>query len=128
MKIIYRDLTKYKYQLMADYHITVDAYPDELINTPFISLTIAGDLHIKKGYCWDGCSGPTIDDPTNMRAGLIHDCLYQCMRTGLLDQDYRKYADGLFREICLIDGMPKYRAWYYYHAVRKFAGSCARPK
>ncbi len=124
----YRKLIRYKYQLMEDYHITVEAFPDEMISTPFMSLSPSGDLHIKKGYCWDGCSGPTIDDPTNMRAGLVHDCLYQCMRTGQLDQAFRNYADRFFQEICLEDGMPRYRAWMYYYAVHKFAAGCAKPK
>ena len=66
----------YKYQLTETYKIKVDIKPLEHILTHFIDLTPEGILIIRKGYAWDGCSGPTWDDETNMRAGLIHDSLY----------------------------------------------------
>ena len=125
--IKYRSLHKHKYQLMADYSIEVRLCPAEAIDTLFIDLSEEGILTIYTGYAWDGCSGPTIDDPTNMRAGLVHDALYQLLREGHISPGCRLYADTLFRDICIEDGMPKWRAKYYYKAVRWFAGSCAKP-
>ncbi|MEE8308040.1 MAG: hypothetical protein V3R81_12295, partial [Gammaproteobacteria bacterium] len=76
----YQKIPSWKYRLFRDYDIQIRVYPIEGINTQYIKLTVHGWLTIKKGYCWDGCSGPTYDDSTNQRAGLVHDALYQLMR------------------------------------------------
>ena len=73
------------------------------------------------GYRWDGCSGPTVDTPTNMRAGLVHDSLYQLMRLGVLPQSARVIADREFLLIMREDGMNWFRRTYYYWVVRLFA-------
>jgi len=117
----------YKYQLAETYHIKIEIKPLEHILTHFIDLTTDGTLIIRKGYAWDGCSGPTWDDKTNMRGGLIHDSLYQLLRQGYLDQSYRAVADKSLRDICLKDGMWKARVWYYYNAVKKLAKFAADP-
>ena len=78
-------------------------------------------LKINCGYRWDGCSGPTFDTPTNMRAGLVHDALYQLMRLGVLPQAARAQADREFLHIMKEDGMGWLRRTYYYWAVRLFA-------
>lgn len=114
----YRKLNGYKYDTQADEHLDIDIY--ENAHNDYISLD-HGHLIIKKGYAWDGASGPAIDDKTNMMASLVHDALYQLMREGLIERTHRKYIDKLFREICLKNGMSKFRAWYYYQAVRIFS-------
>jgi hypothetical protein len=65
-----------------------------------------------------------------MRAGLFHDALYQLMRENKLKrcETNRKRADKLFHEILLTDGMVRFRAWYYYQAVRQFAGKYIYPQ
>ena len=113
----YRRLKGYKYDLREDERVDVEIY--EQARNDFLSLD-HGQLIIKKGYAWDGASGPTIDDKTNMTASLVHDALYQLMREGLIERSRRKYVDKLFRDICLKNGMSKFRAWYYYRAVRMF--------
>jgi hypothetical protein len=60
---------------------------------------------ISKGYAWDGPSGPTIDTGNFMRGSLIHDALYQLMRTGNLPTSFRERADLLLRKTCIDDGM-----------------------
>jgi hypothetical protein len=107
---------------MEDYSIEIDIKPKTIIETPFILLMHSGILRIKKGYCWDGPSGPTIDTESFMRGSLVHDVLYQLMRDGHLIKEYREYADRFLRIICLEDGMARWRAWYVYYAVRWFAG------
>ena len=92
------------------------------IDTEYIKLEGTGKLTIAERYAYDGASGPTWHDKTNMKSSLIHDALYGLMREGHLDKSYRKYADELFRQMCLEDGMGKFRAWYYYNAVRIFGG------
>ena len=124
--IKYRSLEKYKYQLMADYSIEVKLFPAVAIDTLFIDLSEEGILTIRCGYAWDGCSGPTIDDPTNMRAGLVHDALFQLLREKhIKGQDCFRYANDLFRAICIEDGMGMARAWYYHKAVSSWFGKKA---
>jgi len=126
--IVYKRLPlfgKYKYILTEDYDIKVEL--NHAINHPFIILE-GGRLTIKKGYAWDGASGITIDTDSSMRGALIHDALYQLMREGLLDICNRDYADKLLRDICIEDGMYKWRAKYWYWCVSKFAEKYARPE
>ena len=114
----YRKLKDYDYDLAEDEHIDIEIY--EKARNDYIWLK-DGHLVIMKHYAWDGASGPAIDDKTNMTASLVHDALYQLMREGLIARTHRKYADRLFRDICLKNGMNKFRAWYYYRAVRMFS-------
>jgi hypothetical protein len=127
-RIGYRKLTSYNYQLMEEYSDTIPVTPRADIDTPFVKLTVAGDLTLAKYYAWDGPSGPTIDTPTFMRGSLVHDALYQLMRLGMLEQDCRKAADDLLRDICVKDGMCRFRAWYVYWAVRFCGGKAAAPR
>jgi len=121
----------YKYQLDEDYSKTnggclqVGIYGYD-IQTRFITLTRDGFLDIKNYYAWDGCSGPTIDDETNMRGGLIHDALYQLMREGFLPIECKEIADCLLHDICLEDGMAGFRADYYYEGVKLFGYASAK--
>jgi hypothetical protein len=132
MQACYRELHRYKYQLMKDYTIQTDLKPEKKIRaklTGFLSISPDGRLFIGKYYAWDGPSGPTIDTRDFMRGSLVHDALYQLMREGVLDHKrHRKRADEILREICREDGMCAVRARYVYHALRIFAGSCARPR
>ena len=120
--------TGYKYQLDKDYLIETKIRPDELIVTPFITVCFNGLLCIKKGYAWDGASGPTIDTKNTFRASLVHDVLYQLMRQDRIPRDYRKYADELLRDILIEDGMWKIRAKLWYIAVRYFGKYTSRKK
>lgn len=121
--IKYRD--GYKYQLANGYAVQTAVFPPRHIATDFIILATNGMLIINQGYAWDGCSGPTWDDKTNMRAGLVHDALFQLMRNKLLDVGWRHTADDELRRICKEDGMSAWRAWYYWKAVRMFGESSA---
>lgn len=121
----YRKLHGYKYELMKFVRIRGVSLPDA--GNRYIIIW-QGTLRILKHYAWDGASGPTWDDKTNMRASLVHDALYQLMRENLLDRKFRKYADQLFRDMCIQDGMGKFRAWYYYQAVRIFGAKTCLPE
>ena len=48
----------YKYQLASDYKISISIKPKSDIKTEFINLDTNGSLFVKKGYAWDGPSGP----------------------------------------------------------------------
>ena len=116
---------KYKYQLTGDACCLVKI--GKQLDTPFIRIK-SGVLLVKELYAWDGPSGPTIGTPSFMRGSLFHDALYQLIREGHLASSWRKYADQLLREICLEDGMNRFRAWYVYRSVRMFGWLCVRRK
>lgn len=117
----------YKYRLYEQRIIKVAIQPENAIVTNYITLSQTGILVIKPGYAWDGCSGPTWDDKTNMRAGLIHDALCQLMRLELIPQSFRNDVDNELRKAMIEDGAFKIRAWYYYKAVNSRFGdkSCS---
>ncbi|MDF5607407.1 hypothetical protein P3745_24975, partial [Vibrio parahaemolyticus] len=55
----------------------------------YLSLSEQGLLTIKKGYSWDGVSGPATDTRNLILASLVHDELYQLMREELPPQSNR---------------------------------------
>ena len=65
----------YLYQLAEDEYFQTRIRPDVHIVTDFIELNLQGLLRGKRGYAWDGPSGPTKDRKTNMRASLGHDMI-----------------------------------------------------
>ena len=74
-RISYR--SGYKYQLAKNYVQQIKIKPAADITEPdFIKLTKDGTLTVKKGYAWDGPSGPVPDTKENLRASLVHDALY----------------------------------------------------
>ncbi len=119
----------YKYQLAEDYTLLTDIIPGDIkpegTGNNYVWLGASGLLIVRKGYAWDGPSGPTIDTPDSLRGSLVHDALYQLMREGFLPQDYRARADALFHEILIEDGMLPLRAGAWFAAVRIAASSAA---
>lgn len=127
-KACYRELRKYKYQLVEDYDLPIDIRPAADINERFVSLSAGGRLTVRKAYAWDGPSGPTIDTLNFMRGSLVHDALYQLMRMGKLDyRVHREPADRLLQRLCREDGMSALRAWWVYQGVHLFGEANARP-
>ena len=113
----YRSLKHWKYELLEPMECEVDLPVN--VRSDYIWLYGTSDrLIVDAHYAWDGPSGPTIDRPQNMRASLFHDALCQLIGEGLLDKKYRRYADQLFRQHLLEDGMKPWLAWFYYQAVR----------
>ena len=117
----------YKYQILEAYTCATRIFPGKDITTPWIRLNTAGMITIKKGFAWDGPSGPTFDTKTFMRGSLVHDALYQLIRDGHLEPSSKARADELIREMCLEDGMGQARAWWVYQAVSRFGASSTMP-
>lgn len=117
MKIKYQ--AGFKYQLVEDYNCHTSIRSVEDIDTYFVRLKKTGKIDIRKGYAWDGPSGPTIDTKNFMRGSLVHDALYQLIRLGLLSVSWRKFSDNELYQICREDGMSVFRAWYVYRGVRR---------
>lgn len=108
----------YKYRLAADYVTRTPIRPPADIITDYVVLTMAGVLYVRKGYAWDGASGPTFDTPSSMRPSLAHDALCQLMRERMLS--YRRWAKTvhrLFYEQCIEDGMFPLRANLWHAGV-----------
>ena len=111
------DHDDYKYELLRDVYSWC-GLGEHAFSSEFMELKRDGTLIVKKGYRWDGCSGPTWDTDNTMHGGLIHDVLYQAMREGLLHGTNRKTVDLLFYKLLRDDGMNWFRANYYYYGVR----------
>lgn len=118
----------YKYQLVEDYTVKVALHPQQDIITEYIILTTKGILTIKKGYAWDGPSGPTFDTKTFMRGSLVHDALYQLIRQIHLSNMWRGTADKELKRICIEDGMSRIRAWWVFNGVALGGASAASPR
>jgi Protein of unknown function (DUF1353) len=116
--IFYKKRRKYKYNLHSDFEFETGIQVDKPQDLKFLGIDAGGNLTIRKGYSWDGPSGPSIDTKDFMQGSLIHDALYQLMREGVLPQNMRKKADEILRDVCIRDGMSKLRAWYVYQGVR----------
>lgn len=117
----------YKYQLRENYLVQTRIHPERDIVTELVRLDRDGLMLIRKYFAWDGCSGPTWDDKTNMRGGLVHDAGAYLLRAGLLDPSWLPVVNGELRRIMLEDGAWPWRARYYEKAVSLFNG-WARPE
>lgn len=118
----------YKYQLVADYTINTKIKPANDVVTDYILLDSKGVLTVKKGYAWDGTSGPVIDTDENLRASMVHDAFYQLMRMRKLKStEHKEASDKLFRNMCKIDGVPSPVAQLYYFALEKMGKPSTDP-
>ena len=119
----------YKYQLATTYSMLITIKPKQDIKTEFIKLDTKGKLTIKKGYAWDGPSGPVVDTRENMRASIVHDALYQLMRQKELSaRAYKDRADKIFKNICIEDGIPRKIASAYYLGLKIGGKPATDPK
>ncbi len=127
MSIAYRK--GYKYQLAEAYSVKTQLSLGVAVPVgKFVYLAQDGKLTLAAGYAWDGPSGPTIDTANFMRGSLVHDALYQILRSQRTDtRPWRNIADDELRRICLEDGMSRIRAWYVWWSVRLFASKAVSP-
>lgn len=117
----------YKYLLEEDALF----YTGIILEEDFITKRVIhyknGWMLIKEGFGWDGCSGPTYDDDTNMRGGLCHDGFYYLHRRGF-PLKYRPIGDEKLRTLMIEDHAWRFRADYYKWSVQEFGNSSADPK
>lgn len=117
----------YKYQLDEAYIVKTDVLGFS-IDTEFIGLDSLGFLVIKRGYAWDGASGPTVDTDDTFRGSLVHDVFYQLMREKFIPLTWRKHADDILRTMLVEDGMWKLRALLWHDALFVVGEPAADPK
>jgi hypothetical protein len=116
----------YKYQLHETFFHVLPFAPDHNISTEYIFFDTEGVMRIDKGYAWNGASGPTIDDETNITPSLVHDGGYQLIGEGHLPMKYRKLFDKELKRMCEERGMCDFRADYWYKGVHLFGEGAAR--
>lgn len=112
----------FKYQLTRDCVLKSSVFPLEDIITDFYEIHKDGTLIGKKGYAYDGPSGPTFDSKCAMRPALGHDIVYQAMREGLIPWSFKSAIDDDFYFWLLEDGMWNWRAVMWHRAVVKHGG------
>lgn len=106
-----------KYQLAEDYEILTPV-TGEAIDDPLFTLYRDGFLRVRKGFAWDGASGPTFDTKNSMSASLVHDVFCILMRDGRISYDrWQDIINLFFEEMCVRAGMWRWRARLWYQAV-----------
>jgi len=127
----YIELDKYKYKLCEDERIFLpQTFGPHVIETDWVRLS-NNILVVKKGYCWDGASGPTADTPNTMLGALAHDALYQLIRIELMNPSLKNKADLCLKQICIAETKRLYgsklrylinkaRFFLWYRAVKRF--------
>lgn len=94
----------YKYILAENVVFKTNIHPSTVIGIDkFIILKSDGTLIIEKGYAWDGVTWWP-DIKKNMKAGLVHDALYQLIQSGLLAIAWKNTADETFRDMLKAEG------------------------
>lgn len=117
----------YKYQTCREYMAYINQRPAADIHTEYVDLFTDGLLVVRRGYCWDGASGPTIDTKSSQRGSLEHDVIYQLIRMGLLPQSARVLADDQLEKTMITDRAFKLRACLWEKMVRIFARGSTDP-
>lgn len=108
----------------------IDCSPDPKARKYVLSklATVCGH-EIPAGFSWDGQSLPwwvphvLVGSPfetESMEASCLHDWLYHSHDTT------RKAADQLFYDLCVYNGVPRWRAELKYWALRLFGGKAWR--
>ena len=114
--------SKYKYKFKVEENFSIELpfkIPDFV--HPYASLK-DGILSVKRGYAWDGASGPVINTRDTLVASLVHDVLYQAMRLNLIksSEENKKIADKNFFKILKMNGVNSIRSKVWYLAVKLF--------
>jgi len=124
--MLYSKIKRYKYRLLKDEFFILNENIGYKFENKFLKIFYDSIL-VRSGYAWDGASGFTIDTKNSMRASLIHDVFYQCLREEILPLSLKEYADSLFKKILIEDGMNSVRANIWYLAVKSFGKNSVKP-
>lgn len=130
--IRYRSLRHWRFILAENYSIQTPIFgcsfpdgDDPAADRFHFSIEPGGLLVIRKGYCWDGPSGPVPAWRSSLRPSLVHDALYQLLRLEVLPAAMRAEVDRFFHRLCRESGMRPWLAWCFHKAVRWFGSSAA---
>src|SRR5574343_35553 len=121
----------FKYQISEDFIIRLEGITidRDIIVEEFYEFYKDGTLILKRGFAWDGASGPTLDTKDTYIPSAVHDALYRMIRHGYLPLSFKPIADKIFYELLLQYGMFKLRAYIWYVMVSLFGyDACIKPK
>lgn len=125
MKIEYRKLTAYKYEVLKDFEVCLPEIDGHCyIDDRYFSLS-SRILTVRKEYCWNGANFIP-DHAEVMAASCVHDVLYQAIREGYLPTETKDAADRILQRLCIEAGLPKWRAWIIYAGVRLGGKGCTK--
>lgn len=128
MKIKYVDIEQYKYMLLEDVELQTSIIPPVPFATEFFGLDGNGLLTVRRGFMWDGASGPAVDTSSVMPASMVHDVGYRAIRMGLLPMEpFRKQFDQLYRDEAMRDGASWWRMQLHYFELRRHGEAAATP-
>jgi len=108
------------YRTESAFQVKTEIYPLSDIRTKTGILSPDGELLMLPGFEWDGPSGPAIDTASFMESSCVHDFLYGLISNRLLGKQWRGEADKTFRQLSIMNGASKFRAYYAWAAVRLF--------
>lgn len=115
----YRDIKKYRWQVLTDEHYDLPYDLQFDAETDWITLK-GKSLDIFKGYAWNGANRPAINTKNFRIPSLVHDAICQLIRIGLLPVTMWDTAGDIMHYYCLRCGMSEFRANYCRWAVNTF--------
>lgn len=123
----YKKITSYKYELYEDLTVAIPELSEYEFTHGYFELS-QGLLLIRKGYAWDGVSGPTFDTKNTFVGGIVHDALYQSIREKFLPSTKKSTADKILRRLLREHGMSWFRSQYFYLGVKWFGKPSIKSK
>ena len=124
----------YKHKVEKDLTIYLPWLRTYDINLDHIRLTPNGFLTAKRGWGWDGASGPTWDTQSSHRGSCFHDVMCYLMRKSYIDIGYKDHADQMAYQLWTMDSkkgwrwllIPRYKLWKF--ALNTVGKTGSRPK
>lgn len=122
-KLIWRDFkfSRYRYKLERNYKFFDVRFFGKEIKHPYFEI-YDGNITIKEGYAWDGATGlPSfLQTIALVRPSLIHDIICQAVDERYLEVEFRAVGDKIFYDLCLEEGINKFKAKIMYFAVKVY--------
>ncbi|PPC85928.1 MAG: hypothetical protein CTY37_07135 [Methylotenera sp.] len=113
------------YLVHAKYIATTPVKPQQSVITGVVDLSADGVLTIHPRFDFSA-NFPAINTWDAIRGACEHDAFYWLMKNGYLSYEFRRLIDYFFYWRLVKDGMPKFRARYWWHAVRLGGESALR--
>jgi len=116
----YKKARRWRYKLERDKHFYLPGLYnfeiDDLVGAQ--ALDTMTHVFVRKGYAWDGATGPVFQTDTTKRASLEHDVALQAIELGLISDECLEVFDKHYRYVAINEGMFKPRAYLHYFAMR----------
>ena len=119
----------YKHQVRETFSVQLMyIHTSTEIDTWYCKLSVSGMLTVKRGFAWDGASGPTWDTKATMTPACVHDCLAKLIRTGCLKHSVWRHADYELEHLMKQRGVWKIRRRIWMKGLKLTGGSYAASK